>query len=158
MVPKHRIVLRCALAASILSVGFYANTLRALDQPWPQWMDGRYGGPLSWAMFSDDVSRSIEIVASVSDGTTTTFVGRSQIGVGPDEWFFPSVDVWHIYAWFQSDLVNWTEVAALAHVASDLTGPVEVRFIIRERRSDGSGGIDIVDTPVPGVYTVNGNA
>jgi hypothetical protein len=146
------------VATTILAVGWYANALRAAGEPWPQWMDGRYGMPLSWGMFADDVDSSIEIVGRVEDASGAVVeVGRPVAAFpGVPEWLWVSADAWHAYAWFRSADVDWVRAARLAADASGVRSARSVQFVIRERISNDSGESRYTDTPLGASIPVEG--
>lgn len=148
-VSRYRQLLRFTAAFVVLGVGLYANGLRVVGHPWPEWMDGRFGVPLSWAMFADGLDRSVEVVGVVDVGNGRLVeVGREIPPVGPREWLWTSDDAWHIFAWFWSDAVDWEEAARLAREAAGADPEASVSFVVRSRHSDGTGGVVVEDSPL----------
>jgi hypothetical protein len=128
----------------LLGVGVYANALRVIGEPWPQWMDGRYGGPLPWVMFADGLDCSVEIVGIVKNADSTVEVGRGSTYPGPGEWFWTLDDSWHQYAWFSTDTIDWDAVENYAREAAGLPDG-EVSIVLRERRSSDNGSAQTRD-------------
>lgn len=143
----HLMLARAVSAAFLIvltGVGLYANALRVVGQPWPQWMDGRYGGPLPWVMFADGIDCSVEVVGIVDSGGRTTEVGRGSGYPGPGEWFWTVDDSWHQYAWFSAETIDWDQVENYAREAAGVdTG--DVVFVLRERRSSSDGSVRVRD-------------
>jgi hypothetical protein len=141
---RARRLLRLVALVVVLGVGVYANGLRMAGKPWPQWMDGRYGGPLSWVMFATGLDCSVEVVAFVETEDGTVEVGRRGSYPGPSEWFWTVGDTWHQWATSAVDTMDWTAVEEYARRAAGVKEG-EVRIMLRERRSSDSGGTAIRD-------------
>ena len=144
---------RPLFALAFLSFGWFANGLRVAGEPWPRWMDGRFGAPMPWGMFASGFECSAEVVAVVSDGESSVELGRPMAYPGPQEWVWSVDDLWNQFAWFRADSVDWSAVEAYAREASNLKGPnLEVSFLLRVRRVDGDGVFSTRDVPFDGFY------
>lgn len=142
-----RKIFRFLALFGVLGVGVYANSLNLMEKPWPQWMDGRYGGPLPWGMFAGSLSCSTEVVGIVKTSTGTVEVGRPMVYPGVEEWLWTVDDSWHIFAWMQEENVDWGSVSQMARKAAGVnTG--EVVFVLRERRIQEDGTVQITDIPL----------
>jgi hypothetical protein len=142
-----RRTLRAATVLAVLGVGVYANGLRLIGQPWPRWMDGRYGGPVSWTMFSESVDCGVEVVGIVSQDGVTVEVGRPPSYPGPGEWFWGVADAWHAFSRPSIATMDMEAVNAYARRAAGLPRG-EVVFVVRERLISEEGVVQVRDIPL----------
>jgi len=132
----------------LFGFGFVANVVRVAGEPWPQWMDGRFGIPMPWGMFAYGISCSAEVVAIVSVDSEVVELGRPMATPGPSEWLWSVDDLWNQFAWFRADSVDWEAVEVFAIEASGLDPErASVRFVVRERRSTDSSIPAVRDVP-----------
>lgn len=129
---------RVLLAVVILLVGAGANLIRLAGGAWPEWMDGRYGGPLPWGMFAVGIECSTEVVATVQTPAGSVEVGRGLVRPGPGEWFWTVDDSWHVAAWARPENLDLEAAARLAREAAG-TSDGAVSFVLRERTSTETG-------------------